>query len=143
MAKSLENLAMQGDISFLKVDNFVKEALFKVFRVDVDKIINDTSKKIAHALAGNNPADAGIHPQKGLVVAQGESRQHFHAFRDPQKVDVFEAVNDNTRIRLIVVKEKCLVEHEEHDPIAFDEGIYIQGFQYEYSFEEEYRRVLD
>ncbi|MBE2191351.1 MAG: hypothetical protein IAE63_04150 [Alphaproteobacteria bacterium] len=143
MAKKLENLAMQGDISFLKVDAHIKEAMSKIFRVDIDAIIQDASKKITNTLKGNNPADAGLHPQKGLVVAQGESRQHYHAFRDPDKVDAFEAVNDNTRIRLLVVKEKCFVEHEEHDPIELDEGIYIQGFQYEYSFEDEYRRVMD
>lgn len=143
MAKSLKTLGMQGDISFLKVDSFVKNALQKVFKIDVDTIINDASKKITNALMGNNPADAGVHPEKGLVVAQGESRQHFHAFRDKEKVDAFEAINDNTRIRLLVVKEDTQIEHEEHDPIALEAGIYIQGFQYEYSFEEEYRRVLD
>lgn len=143
MAKKLEHLAMQGDISFLKVDNHIKAAMASIFSVDIDAIIQDASKKITNALKGSNPADAGLHPQKGLVVAQGESRQHFHAFREPEKVDAFEAVNDNNRIRLLVVKEKCLIQHEEHDPIELDEGIYIQGFQYEYSFEDEYRRVLD
>ena len=141
--QKIENLGFQGDISFLKVDAYVKEALKRLFNVDVDAVINDASKKIVHACTGKDAADGGLHPEKGLVLAQGESRAHYHAFRDPSKVDVFEATNDNTRIRLVVVKNLLPIEHEEHKPIAFDPEIYVQGFQYEYDYADEYRRLAD
>lgn len=141
--EKIKNLAFQGDISFLKVDKHIKESLKKLFNVDVEEIIKDSSKKIARALSGVDASDAGLHPEKGMVLAQGESRAHYHAFRNHENVDVFEATNDNMKIRLVVVKSFSPIEHEEHDKIGFDPEIYIQGFQYEYDYEEEYRRIAD
>lgn len=139
----VKDLAFQGDISFLKVDKHVKAALKNIFGVDVDAIIGDVKNKIVHACTGADPTDGGLHPEKGLVLAQGESRAHYHAFRDPSKVDVYEAMNDNTKIRLVVVKNFSPLEHEEHNKIGFDPEIYVQGFQYEYNYELEYQRVAD
>lgn len=140
---TIKDLAFQGDISFLRVDKHVKSALKNVFGIDVDAIVGDASKKIIHACTGTDAADGGLHPEKGIVLAQGESRAHYHAFRDPSEVDVYEAKNDNMRIRLVVVKNFSPLEHEEHNKIGFDPEIYVQGFQYEYNYEDEYRRVAD
>lgn len=127
MKKICEGLAFQGDIALLEIGN-----------------LPEGCTKITSKLNGSNREAYGYHPEKGLVLAQGESRAHYHAFRDIDSVEMYElnAANDNKRLFLVVKNPSDLV-HEEHDPIHFKPNVYELFFQYEYTFEEEYRRVAD
>lgn len=145
--KIINELGFQGDIAFLKVDTHIEKAFEKLHGVSIKSIVSDASKRISHALKGDGVLAAGLHPEKGMVLAQGESRAHYHAFRNPDAVEVY-PVNDN--MRLIVIRNPEPLVHEEHDGIMFqpsetltDPLIYIQGGQFEYDFSEEYRRVAD
>lgn len=129
--KKCEGLAFQGDISLLDLSklniNLLPEGVIKI-----DRLLNVSDRQ-----------SFGYHGEKGLVLAQGESRQHYHAFRETEKVEMYElAANDNKRL-FIVVKEPTALSHEEHDPIGFDVGIYELFFQYETTHENEYRKVAD
>lgn len=118
--------AFQGDISFLAIGELPKNC------TRVTQQLNSAEREAY-----------GYHPEKGLVLAQGESRNHFHAFREIEKVDMYElAANDNKRLFLVIKEETPLV-HEEHDAIKFAPNVYELFFQKEYTFEEEYRRVAD
>lgn len=91
------------------------------------------------------PEAYGYHASKGLVLAQGESRQHFHAFRDTDQVELWHVpANDNKKEKLyVVLKTPQTLVHEEHDPIERNAGVHRFGFQFEETFEGEYRRVAD
>lgn len=121
-------LAFQGDIFILQVDKLPKGA------VKLDKKLDEVS-----------PEAYGLHRTKGLVLAQGESRQHFHAFRDTEEVELWHVpANDNAKEKLyVVLKTPQLLVHEEHDPIQREAGVHRFGFQFEETFEGEYRRVAD
>lgn len=121
-------LAFQGDIFILQVDALPKGA------VRLNKKLNEVS-----------PEAYGHHATKGLVLAQGESRQHFHAFRNVDEVELWHVpANDNRKEKLyVVLKTPQLLVHEEHDPIQREAGVHRFGFQYEETFEGEYRRVAD
>ena len=136
------SMAFQGDIGFIRVDEHI-EAKLKAKGIDVRKVISDAKNKILNPLAKTDrPQEAGFHPEKGMVLAQGESRNHYHAFREPEKVDVFATNDDN--IRLVVMKDTQSLKHEEHDPIDFEKDeIYVQGFQFAYDYEEEYSVIAD
>lgn len=123
--KHATDLAFQGDIALLKVD-----------------VLPEGAEKITQALNSAEREAYGYHPQKGLVLAQGESRNHFHAFRDTDKVEMYRVANDNNRL-YVVVKEPTTLLHEEHNPICFDPAIYRLIFQQEWTFEDEYARVAD
>lgn len=126
MLRKCDKLAFQGDIALLAIGELPSGC------IKVEKKLNSTDREAY-----------GLHKEKGLVLAQGESRNHFHAFHDVRKVDMYELVaNDNKRL-FLVVKETSILEHEEHDPIEFAPNVYELFFQYEYTFEEEYRRVAD
>lgn len=133
--KKCNGLAFQGDI-----------ALLALYENGINPVLNTLPKGCVKVIQKLNSADReayGYHPQKGLVLAQGESRNHYHAFRETDKVEMFELVaNDNKRL-FIVINEPTVLSHEEHDPIAFDANIYELFFQYEYTFEDEYARVAD
>lgn len=116
------DLAFQGDIALLKV-----------------KELPEGSEKVTQPLNSAEREAYGYHKDKGLVLAQGESRNHFHAFRDTEQAEMY--ANDN-RLFIVLKSPQALV-HEEHDPIKFNEGIYELIFQHEYTFEDEYRRVAD
>lgn len=119
------DIAFQGDIFIARVDTLPADA------VPVTKPLDGTDREAF-----------GYHPQKGLVLAQGESRQHYHAFRDVQNVKMFSA-NDNKHLFVVVENQPCVLQHEEHNPIQFAPGVYRFGFQQEETFEGEYRRVAD
>lgn len=121
-------LAFQGDIFILKVDGLPKNAV-----------------KLDKKLDGLDREAFGYSPYKGLVLAQGESRLHFHAFQDVENVELWHVpANDNQKEKLyVVLKKPQLLVHEEHDPIQRDEGVHRFGFQYEETFEGDYRRVAD
>lgn len=125
--RKMTELAFQGDIALLAVDKLPKGCT-----------------KVTQALNSAEREAYGYHPTKGLVLAQGESRNHYHAFRDTEKVEMYEyqAVNDNKRL-FLVLHEKMPLQHEEHDPIELEPNVYELFFQSEYTFEEEYRRVAD
>lgn len=124
--RQCDKLAFQGDIALLAINN-----------------LPDGCTKVTQGLNSAEREAYGYHPSKGLVLAQGESRNHFHAFRDIKKVDMYELVsNDNKRL-FLVVKEEIPLVHEEHDAIKFAPNVYELFFQSEYTFEEEYRRVTD
>ncbi len=122
-----DRLAFQGDIALLALD-----------------ALPEGVNKITHKLNSADREAYGYHPEKGLVLAQGESRNHYHAFRETNKVDMYEltGANDNKRL-FLVVKEPVTLVHEEHNPIEFQPNVYELFFQSEYTFDEEYRRVAD
>ena len=126
--RKCEGLAFQGDIALLAVGK-----------------LPDGCKKVSQPLISADREAYGYHPEKGLVLAQGESRNHFHAFRDTASVEMWElATNDNQPKRLfVIVNNTTALVHEEHDPIEFKPDIYELFFQSEYTFEDEYRRVAD
>lgn len=121
-------LAFQGDIFILEIDKLPENA------VKLDKKLNEVS-----------PEAYGYHAAKGLVLAQGESRQHFHAFRDTDQVELWHVpANDNKKEKLyVVLKTPQTLVHEEHDPIERNAGVHRFGFQFEETFEGDYRRVED
>lgn len=121
--KTNEMLAFQGDIALLKVDALPAGA------ARVEKALDSAEREAF-----------GYHPEKGLVLAQGESRAHYHAFRDTDAVEMY-AANDNRLF--VVVKSPAVLFHEEHDPIAHPAGVYELLFQKEYGFEDIYTRVAD
>lgn len=136
--KKCDNLAFQGDISLMKMS--------VLGITSVTQLIEMGCKKVTQKINSAEREAYGYHPEKGLVLAQGESRNHFHAFRDTENVEMYElapkAANDNKRLFVVINKPIPLV-HEEHDPIEFQPDIYELAFQYEYTFEDEYRRVAD
>lgn len=125
--KICKQLGFQGDIGLLAIGTLPKGCI-----------------KVTHQLNSAEREDYGYHPEKGLVLAQGESRAHYHAFRDIDKVEMYELKADNDNKRLfLVIKEEIPLMHEEHDPIKFKPDVYELFFQKEYTFEEEYVRVAD
>lgn len=122
--KICDKLAYQGDIALLAIGELPKDC-----------------KKVDQRLNSAEREAYGYHPEKGLVLAQGESRNHYHAFRDTDKVEMFVA-NDNKRL-FLVISDTTILQHEEHDPIEFKPDVYELFFQSEYTFEEEYKRVAD
>lgn len=124
--KKCENLAFQGDIALLAIGK-----------------LPEGCTKVIQRLNSSEREAYGYHPEKGLVLAQGESRNHFHAFRETDKVEMFELVaNDNKRL-FLVINNTVKLQHEEHDPIEFKPDVYELFFQHEYNFEDEYIRVVD
>lgn len=127
--KKCDGLAFQGDIALLAIGKLPKGCT-----------------KVTQRLNSAEREAYGYHPEKGLVLAQGESRNHYHAFREIEKVEMFELVaNDNKRL-FLVINNPIILSHEEHDPIAFEPDTYELFFQSEYTFNdeiEEYRRVAD
>jgi hypothetical protein len=118
-------LAFQGDIALLKIDSLPAGA-----------------ERVTQKLNSADREAYGYHPVKGLVLAQGESRNHFHAFRDTDSVEMYRTTDAKPRLFLVINKPQVLV-HEEHDPIEIEDGVHELFFQSEYTFEEEYRRVAD
>lgn len=124
--KTCNKLAFQGDIALLAIGKLPEGCV-----------------KVTQKLNSSDREAYGYHAEKGLVLAQGESRNHYHAFRETDKVEMFELVaNDNKRL-FLVVREDTILSHEEHDPIKFPANVYELGFQYEYNFESEIQRVAD
>lgn len=121
----MTDLNFQGDIALLKISS-----------------LPDGVEKITHGLNSADREAYGYHPEKGLVLAQGESRQHYHAFRDTGNVAMFKSNDAKPRLFLVVNKPEKLM-HEEHNPIEIDAGVHELFFQAEYTFDEEYRRVAD
>lgn len=121
-------LAFQGDIFILQVPELPKDAV-----------------RLTKPLDAADRDAFGYHPTRGLVLAQGESRQHYHAFRDTKQVELWHVpANDNSKEKLyVVLKSPQALEHDEHDPIKRAAGVHRFGFQYETTFEDEYRRVAD
>lgn len=118
-------LAFQGDIFILKVDELPEGA-----------------QKITQALNSADREAYGYHPERGLVLAQGENRQHYHAFKNAGQVELYKIpANDNSkRDKLyVVLKTDQILEHEEHDGFKRSAGVHRFGFQYEENFEGVYR----
>jgi len=135
--RKMENgCCFQGDLGILDLT-----MLF-----DVQKL-PENAVKVTKSLDSRDREAYGYHPVKGLVLAQGESRDHYHAFPEINKVDLYEvpsADNDNNKRLLFVVKETTSFVHEEHGAIEIPAGkVYELFFQYEYNFDEEYARVAD
>ncbi len=124
--KKCEGLAFQGDIALLAIGK-----------------LPEGCNKVVNKLNSSDREAYGYHPEKGLVLAQGESRQHYHAFKEIDKVEMYElGANDNKRL-FLVINNSTILSHEEHDPISFEPDTYELFFQYEYTFEDEYRKVAD
>lgn len=123
--------AFQGDIGLLPLS-----------LLGINKLPKGCTK-VTQKLNSADRETYGYHPEKGLVLAQGESRNHYHAFRETEKVEMFELVaNDNKRL-FIVVNNPVQLVHEEHNPIHLEPNIYELFFQYQYDFQDEYARVAD
>ena len=72
-----------------------------------------------------------------LIVAEGEATGHHHAIATP---DVEMLERDN--IRWLVSPEEFVLEHDEHDKVRFDPGVWQVVYQREYDPRQN-RRVLD
>ena len=72
-----------------------------------------------------------------IIVAEGEATGHAHAIPTPE-VDMLEKEN----IRWLVAPEEFMLEHEEHDTITLDPGIWQVVYQREYD-PQQIRRVMD
>lgn len=118
-------LAFQGDIALLKID-----------------ALPSNVELVTQKLNSSDREAYGYHAEKGLVLAQGESRAHYHAFRDTENVKMYRTKDEKPRLFLVVNNPQALV-HEEHDPIEIPAGVHELFFQQEYTFTEEYRRVAD
>lgn len=82
-----------------------------------------------------------VDPDNGRnILAYGEVSGHAHAL-PTTNTKLFRA-NDNNKLYLVVT-EKSLLTHEEHDPIELDEGTYEIIQQREYDDIEEWRFVAD
>lgn len=82
-----------------------------------------------------------VEPDNGKnILAYGEVTGHAHAL-SIANTKLFRA-NDNNKLYLVVT-EKSLLTHEEHDPIELDEGVYEIIQQREYDDELEWRLVAD
>lgn len=77
-----------------------------------------------------------------LVLAYGEVTGHKHQFND-QAVQVFAAKVGNEIKMFVHLPAPAALYHEEHSPIAFQEGTYEVINQEEYTYEGEFRRVAD
>lgn len=124
--KKCNDLAFQGDIGLLAVGKLPKGCT-----------------KVTSQLNSAEREAYGYHSEKGLVLAQGKSRNHYHAFREIDKVEMYElAANDNKRL-FLVINNTTILQHEEHSPIEFKPDVYELFFQFEYNFESEYQKVAD
>ncbi len=82
-----------------------------------------------------------VSPDNGRnILAYGEVTGHAHAL-PVNNTRLFRS-NDNNRLYL-VVNEKSLLTHEEHDPLEIDGGVYEIIQQREYDDENEWRAVAD
>lgn len=133
-------LAFQGDIALFFTEGFAKDYTIEAVK-DWDGVIPAGFTLVTQTLDGAGREDYGYHPEKGLVLAQGESRAHYHAFRDTENTRMYMA-NDN-KSALVLLKTPATLFHEEHKAIEFDAGLYRLFFQQEYTYEEEYRRLAD
>ena len=79
-------------------------------------------------------------PVRGVVLAVGESTNHFHRFTD-EHVELRDPRTRATR-HLTVVKTEARLLHEEHAPITITPGHYDLPQQMEYR-PTELRRVAD
>jgi hypothetical protein len=68
------------------------------------------------------------HPQRGIVLAEGEATGHAHAIADDAAT--LYATGDT---RLLLVREPVRLRHEEHAPIEVPPGLYRVRTQREYS----------
>lgn len=101
---------------------------------------------------------------KRLVLAHGEVTGHAHAIyphidraeqvhKNPNPATLHELRNVGKYVPLVEgfptegmyleARERCLVRHEEHDPISLAPGNYAIIHQYEHDGFEELRRVAD
>lgn len=128
MLKS-KGLAFQGDIVLLEIGALPKGC-----------------EKVSQSLNSADREAYGYHKEKGLVLAQGESRQHYHAFRDIDNVEMYRLpANGNKKERLFLVVNNApqALVHEEHSPIEIPCGVHELFFQMQYDFQMEYQRVAD
>ena len=76
-----------------------------------------------------------------VVLARGEVTGHRHAIYDADGVEIFDAGNGNSYIR---VSRSVRLEHEEHGVAIINPGTYqVRGVQEYDHFAEEARRVID
>lgn len=86
---------------------------------------------------------AGVEPvinEKRLTIAYGEATGHEHKFVD-QGVNIFFA-KENNKLFVILTQPSALY-HDEHSPVMFDTGTYEVLQQEEYTYEGEFRKVVD
>jgi len=87
------------------------------------------------------PETAALLESNGaIVLAYGEATGHHHAIRNA-KARLYR--DPTTQASYVEIAESlALLEHEEHNPISLDTGIYSVILQREYHPQEN-RRVLD
>lgn len=124
--RKFNGLAFQGDIALLAIGK-----------------LPDGCNKVTQKLNSSDREAYGYHLEKGLVLAQGESRNHYHAFRNINNVNMYEKIENKKRHLYLVVDNTINLVHEEHDAIEVTPNVYELFFQSEYTFEEEYVRVAD
>lgn len=80
--------------------------------------------------ATDAPKDAEDVPrEKGrIIVAEGEATGHHHAIRTAGVI-----ILEKDAVRWLVAPDSFVLEHEEHDPITLDPGVWVIRYQREYT----------
>ena len=81
---------------------------------------------------------------RGVVLAEGEVTGHAHVVAEPRKgVATLYASPTDKGLKYLTIDELCEVQHEEHDTITLEPGVYKLPSQTQWSDEKEPRRVAD
>jgi hypothetical protein len=75
-----------------------------------------------------------------IVLAEGESTGHAHAIHEAH-ARLLQA--EGSADRVLVADGRCLLVHEEHDPIAIAAGVYLVRRQREYVDDDTFAIVAD
>lgn len=141
-------MARQGDVLIVPVTQPVLDS-------DIGKLLKDADKTrvvLAHGEATGHahafyPAidkREGVMPkkaQKPVQLFELKNAERYVEFDDSLPRSQLQAFSKNTK--LLRLRERALLRHEEHDPISFPAGDYAIIQQCEYDDSEELRRVAD
>ena len=83
--------------------------------------------------------EAKIISKNEIVLAEGETTGHFHGLREKDS-ELLEIGG----VRILNLKKKSVLKHQEHKPIELDAGIWQVGIVNEYDyFSQMKRKVVD
>lgn len=108
----------QGDVLLIKIDrdNFGNRASF-------------------------DPPEERIRDGK-LIIAEGEKTGHVHTV-NLDEVSLEQAWFQGTFRDVIVVENKAIVSHDEHEPVTLEKGEWMVVLQEEYDPHKQRTRVID
>ncbi len=76
--------------------------------------------------------------KKDNILAYGEATGHMHQFKSPSV-----AVYDGGDVQYAVLESEAILEHQEHDNLTIEKGIYEVRIQREVDLLQEVRQVMD